>query len=58
MDYLIENWAAILSALTSIVGGFSILATLTPNEADNMLVDKLMKMINLLGANLGKAKNA
>ena len=58
MDYIIENWTAILSAITSIVGGFSIIATMTPNKADNMLVDKLMKAINFLGANLGKANNA
>lgn len=58
MEYLIENWTVILSAITSIVGGFSVLATLTPNSADNMIVDKVMKAINFMGANFGKAKNA
>lgn len=48
----------ILSAITSIVGGFSVLASMTPNNADNVIVDRLMKVINFMGANFGKAKNA
>tara|TARA_R100000406_G_scaffold21765_1_gene13592 strand:+ start:3059 stop:3235 length:177 start_codon:yes stop_codon:yes gene_type:complete len=58
MEYLMENWTMILSAITSIVGGFSVLASMTPNNADNVIVDRLMKVINFMGANFGKAKNA
>ena len=58
MEYLIENWTVIVSAMTSIVGGFSIIATMTPNKADNMIVEKMVKFINFMGANFGKAKNA
>ena len=57
MEYLIENWTVILSAVTSIVGGFSVLATMTPNNADNVVMDRIMKAINFMGANFGKAKN-
>jgi|TARA_R110000744_G_C19244497_1_gene549600 hypothetical protein len=58
MEYIQNNWEQILTGVTSIVGGFSILATLTPNKSDNQIVDSIMQMINLLGANVGKSKNA
>tara|TARA_Y100001963_G_C6681504_1_gene400071 strand:- start:674 stop:856 length:183 start_codon:yes stop_codon:yes gene_type:complete len=57
MEYITENWSDILSAVTSIVGGFAILATLTPNDSDNKFFDALMKAINTLGGNFGNAKN-
>tara|TARA_Y100001963_G_scaffold145886_1_gene220128 strand:- start:197 stop:373 length:177 start_codon:yes stop_codon:yes gene_type:complete len=58
MEFIQNNWEQILAGVTSVVGGFSILATLTPNESDNRLIDAIMKAINLLGANVGKSKNA
>tara|TARA_R100000742_G_C4279092_1_gene102899 strand:- start:3991 stop:4167 length:177 start_codon:yes stop_codon:yes gene_type:complete len=58
MDFIMENWTMIISAMTSIVGGFSIIATMTPNKADNMIVEKMAKFVNFMGANFGKAKNA
>jgi|TARA_R100001198_G_C5028401_1_gene95327 hypothetical protein len=58
MDFIMENWTMIISAMTSIVGGFSIIATMTPNKADNMIVEKMVKFVNFMGANFGKAKNA
>lgn len=39
------------------IGIAAAIATLTPNEADNKVVDGLLKIINVLGANVGKAKN-
>ena len=44
--------------VSSIVGGFSVLATMTPNSADNRVVDAVMRVINFIGANVGKPKNA
>ena len=58
IQQVMDNWDSILVAVGSIVGGFSVLATMTPNSADNKVVDMMMRMINLLGANVGKAKNA
>lgn len=58
IQQIMDNWDSILMAVGSIVGGFSVLATMTPNSADNKVVDMIMRMINLLGANVGKAKNA
>ena len=39
------------------VGLFAAIAAMTPNEADNKIVDVLYKAINLFGLNVNKAKN-
>ena len=57
MEFITNNWTEILSAVTSIVGGFAIIATLTPNQADNKIIDAVMQLINTLGGNFGNAKN-
>lgn len=57
-EFIQNNWAGIMTGLTSIVGGFSIIATITPNQADNKIVDYLARIVNFLGANIGKSKNA
>ena len=38
-------------------GGFSILAAITPNEADNKKVQAILSTINVFGMNIIKAKN-
>ena len=58
MEFIQNNWEQILTGVTSVVGGFSILATLTPNQSDNRVVDVIMQVINLLCSNVGKIKNA
>ena len=37
-------------------GGFSILAAITPNEADNKKVQAILTAINVFGMNIIKAK--
>ena len=41
----------------AVFGGFSILAAITPNEADNKKVQAILTAINTLGMNVIKAKN-
>ena len=41
----------------AVFGGFSILAAITPNEADNKKVQAILNAINTLGMNVLKAKN-
>ena len=57
MDYIIENWDAIGAIALQIIGIAALVATMTPNKTDNKIVDALSKIINLIGANFGKAKN-
>jgi hypothetical protein len=57
INFVMENWEQIFTALTSIVGAFAVLASFTPNQTDNAVVDKVMGFINFMGANFGNAKN-
>ena len=52
---LTGNYVEILSAVASIVGGFAILASLTPNKSDDRIVQMILDVVNFLGANIGKA---
>ena len=49
-----QNYLVVLE----IVGVFAILATLTPNKADDKMVQMILNLINAFGANMGKAKNS
>jgi len=57
INFIVNNWEALFGAVTSIVGAFAVLATITPNSADNAIMDKVLGLVNFLGANLGKSKN-
>ena len=43
-------------ALT-VIGAFATIATVTPNKADDRIVQWLLDVVNFLGGNVGKAKN-
>lgn len=47
----------ILQIALQVVGAFALVATQTSNTADNVISDFLLKIINGLGGNWGKAKN-
>ena len=51
------NYMQILAAAASIVGGFAVIASLTPNKSDDRIVQMILDVVNFLGANIGKAKN-
>lgn len=53
-DFVIQY----LPIAIAVVGTFSAIAVVTPNKADDRIVQVLLDIINFLGANLGKAKNA
>lgn len=63
MEY-IEIIAGFLAAYTSLVGVFAHIAAMTPNPHDDAIAgtlgdvsNKLWHVINVLGLNVGKAKN-
>ena len=41
----------------AVIGGFSVVAAITPNESDNKQLQKLLDTINVLGANVYNAAN-
>ena len=57
VSFVMDNYVSILSAVASIVGGFAVLACLTPNKSDDRIVQMILDVVNFLGANFGKAKN-
>lgn len=46
-----------IGTILQVVGAFAALAMLTPNKADDKFVAGVLKVINVLGANVGKAAN-
>ena len=52
-----NNYVAILSAVASIVGGFAVIASMTPNKSADRIVQMILDVVNFLGANFGKASN-
>lgn len=61
MDFLLKVKALLtqenIELLLAIIGVVSIIATRTPNKVDNKIVNVLLKAINYVGMNFGKAKN-
>ena len=57
VSFLAGNYVEILAAAASVVGGFAVLASLTPNKSDDRIVQILLDIVNFRGANFGKAKN-
>ena len=51
------DWASVVAVALQLVGAFSVIATMTSNTSDNAIADFLLRMINTLGANVGKASN-
>lgn len=56
MQYVQENWEAIVGILTAAVALASAVAAITPTPKDDGIVKKLYKLIDLLAFNVGKAK--
>jgi len=51
------DWTALLEVALQAVGLFSLIATMTNNSSDNVIADFLLRAVNTLGGNVGKAKN-
>ena len=57
VSYVMENYMQMLSAVGGIVGGFAVIASMTPNKSDDRIVQMILDVVNFLGANFGKAKH-
>ena len=49
MDYITTHAADLTSLLLAVLGVFSIVAKLTPTEADNKVLDKILAVVHTLG---------
>lgn len=57
MDFIINNVDNFFSIATQVIGVFAVIASMTPNEVDNQILDQIAKLINVFGFNFGNAKN-
>jgi len=49
ITYISTHGLEIANAVLVILGGFSVIAKLTPTEADNKLIDKIIGVIHAIG---------
>lgn len=59
MDFstILASLPQYLEVVVQVVGSFALIAALTPNSSDNAIADFLLRLVNTLGGNLGKAAN-
>lgn len=58
IEYLTSNASDLIQVLLQVCGAAAIVATLTPNTSDNTVIDFVLRALNGVAANFGKAKNA
>ncbi len=56
INYIIENKEQLITIATATVTLASLVSALTPNKTDNKITATLLKLINWLALNVGKAK--
>tara|TARA_R100000234_G_scaffold106277_1_gene76828 strand:+ start:17 stop:199 length:183 start_codon:yes stop_codon:yes gene_type:complete len=56
ITYILENKAELISIATAVVTAASLISAMTPNKTDNKITGILLKLINWLALNVGKAK--
>lgn len=57
-EFITENYDAIIDIVTKIIAACAAIAAVTPSKFDNDLLSKVSGFINLLGLNVGRARNA
>jgi len=57
IEYITENAEMLLQIAASVVAVASLVATMTPNESDNRIIQKVSTIISWLALNVGKAKS-
>ena len=56
ITYILENKEELITIATAVVTAASLISALTPNKTDNKITGILLKLINWLALNVGKAK--
>jgi len=57
IEYLNENSEQILQIAASVIAVASLIATMTPNESDNLWVNRINRVVSWLALNVGRAKS-
>jgi|TARA_R100000278_G_scaffold121339_1_gene105032 hypothetical protein len=56
ITYILENKEELITIATAVVTTASLISAMTPNKTDNKITGILLKLINWLALNVGKAK--
>tara|TARA_B110000495_G_C22511777_1_gene313010 strand:+ start:190 stop:378 length:189 start_codon:yes stop_codon:yes gene_type:complete len=57
INYIIDNKDTLIGTLTAIVAAASAIAALTPTPKDDGWAAKLLKIVDFLALNIGRAKD-
>jgi len=57
IQYFNENSEQILQIAASVIAVASLIATMTPNESDNIWVNRINRVVSWLALNVGRAKS-
>ncbi len=57
MTWLTENWTDIVNAVTALVAAAAAVTALTPSPEDDNVLKKIRDVLNVIGFNVGNAKN-
>lgn len=57
MEWIQNNWESIVSIATAAISLGAAVAAVTPTNIDNSVVKTVRKIANVVGLNLGNAKN-
>ena len=57
IQYIIENSEQLLQIAASVIAVASLIATMTPNESDNIWVARVSRVVSWLALNVGRAKS-
>lgn len=49
MTFVLEHATDLTALVFAVLGVFSLVAKLTPTEADNVVLDKILKLVHTLG---------
>jgi hypothetical protein len=57
IQYITENKEELLQIAASVIAVASLIATMTPNESDNIWVNRINRVVSWLALNVGRAKS-
>ena len=58
MAWIMANGAGLLQILSGIIAVAAAITAITPSKSDDRIVQLILDILNKLGLNVGKAKNA
>lgn len=57
ITFIMENKEALIQIVLMFIGMFAAIAAVTPTKKDDSIAGKLTRLIDVLGLNVGEAKN-